>query len=318
MRGLEFIDLRRITGVEMDPLLLEETVEWSRSLDWDFGQSAEAIRGCIDERGLRGCAVLDGGEVVGYGYTAVEDRKGMVGDVYVRSNCRNAGYPNGQGGARLFRMLLDGLLATPGLERLESQMMLMDRAMSREAAAGLGLSSFDRMMMTADLSGGVPEPPLDRRRYRLDSWRERHFEGAAGVITVAYEGHIDSLINDQYRSMTGARKFLRNILRFPSVGLFSGEGSVVAVDVETGRLCGLAMVSVVGPVTGHISQLCVVPGARGSGVGRALIHSAMNRLAAHGMQRVTLAVTDANAGAVELYRQCGFVMKREFSALAAG
>ena len=33
--GLELVDLRRLSGRELDPLLLEETVEWRNSLDWD-------------------------------------------------------------------------------------------------------------------------------------------------------------------------------------------------------------------------------------------------------------------------------------------
>src|SRR6185437_902346 len=39
--GPEIVDLRSLTGRELDPLLLEETVEWRRELDWDFGRSAD-------------------------------------------------------------------------------------------------------------------------------------------------------------------------------------------------------------------------------------------------------------------------------------
>ena len=37
--GPEIVELRELSGHELDPLLLEETVEWQRELDWDFGRS---------------------------------------------------------------------------------------------------------------------------------------------------------------------------------------------------------------------------------------------------------------------------------------
>ncbi len=311
---LEMVDIRRVVGREMDALLLEETVEWEQELDWDFRHAAEAIRGCIDTRELTGCALLDRGEVVGYGYSAFDGGKGMVGDIFVRE-----GWRDGINEVRLLGTVAEGLLAMPGLRRMESQMLLVDRGVARTVAESLGLHIFDRMMMSANLAGARPaETQLNPRRYRLERWAEHHFEGAAGVITLAYEGHVDSLINDQYHGMAGARRFLRNILKFPSAGMFFSEGSFVALDVETGRLAGMILVSFVGPVTGHITQLCVVPGARAGGLGSGLMRVALESLAEVGVKRVSLTVTDSNLGAVRLYEGCGFQKKREFAGLAWG
>ena len=91
MHGTELIDLRRISAAELSPLLLEETVEWLRELAWDFGQSADLIRRFIDLKALDGCVLLDRGELVGYGYSVIEDHKGLIGDVYVRPGWRNRG-----------------------------------------------------------------------------------------------------------------------------------------------------------------------------------------------------------------------------------
>ena len=44
-------------------------------------------------------------------------------------------------------------------------------------------------------------------------------EEAAHVISAAYRGHVDSEINDQYRSIPGARRFVTNIVRFPGCGI---------------------------------------------------------------------------------------------------
>src|ERR1700691_2662408 len=80
----ELIPLRRLTGRELDPILLEETVEWQSELDWDFARSADLIRQYADMRALNGFALLDRGEVIGYAYSVIEDQKGLLGDVYVR------------------------------------------------------------------------------------------------------------------------------------------------------------------------------------------------------------------------------------------
>ena len=310
--GLEMVDIRRVVGREMDPLLLEETVEWERELDWDFGPAAEAIRGCVNGRELSGCVLLDRGEVVGYGYTAFEDGKGLVGDVYVRPAWRD-----GINDARLFRVLVEGLLATPGLRRMESQLMLMERGLARSVAEGLGVAVFDRMLMGLNLANsGLRANSAMHPRYRVEPWAERHLEGAAGVITLAYDGHVDSRINDQYRSMPGARRFLRNILQFPSCGMFFQGGSFIATDLETGRLAGMILVSLVGPQTGHITQVCVVPGARSAGVGPELMRASLAALRVAGVKRVSLTVTEANERAVRLYRGIGFAVKRTFCGLA--
>ena len=52
----------------------------------------------------------------------------------------------------------------------------------------------------------APERRTDRIFF--DRWTERRQDEAAQLIASAYRGHIDSEINDQYRSAEGARRFL--------------------------------------------------------------------------------------------------------------
>src|ERR1700734_1532936 len=85
----EVVELRHLTGRELDPLLLEETVEWQRELDWDFARSADLVRQFADEHALIGYALVDRGEVVGYGYSVLEEQKGLIGDIYVRPGWRD-------------------------------------------------------------------------------------------------------------------------------------------------------------------------------------------------------------------------------------
>jgi ribosomal protein S18 acetylase RimI-like enzyme len=148
----------------------------------------------------------------------------------------------------------------------------------------------------------------------VEKWSDHHHDGAAQLIAAAYAGHIDSRINDQYRSVEGARRFLYNIVQYPGCGTFFRPASYVAFDLERGWLCGLALTSLVGPEAGHITQICVSPEVRGSGVGYELLRRSLMTLKEHGCRKVSLTVTAANREAVELYERMSFSLIRQFSA----
>jgi hypothetical protein len=72
----------------------------------------------------------------------------------------------------------------------------------------------------------------------IDSWSERKQDEAASLISTAYQGHIDSEINDQYRSPAGARRFLLNIIQYPGCGSFFQPASFLALERRTGSFAG--------------------------------------------------------------------------------
>lgn len=307
-RAPEIVDIRRLSARELDPLLLEETVDWKRELSWDFGKSAELIRKFADQRALSGVALVDRGEVAGYGYAILEDDKGLVGDIFVRPHWRA-----GDGELRLFRMLLDSLMATPGVRRVESQLMLVDprtaKALQRERFVRL----FERVLMRLD--GIRPLRPLSPpRRYYIEPWAEHHYDAAATVISLAYVGHIDAQINDQYRTFSGARKFLNNVVQYPGCGMFYRPGSFVAVDLLTGWVAGISLCSFVDETVGHVTQICVTPQAKGCGLGYEMLRRSVEAMRVAGARRITLTVTAANEEAIRLYRRCGFDEVRRFFA----
>ena len=111
-------------------------------------------------------------------------------------------------------------------------------------------------------AGSAPDLPesVAADRFAFETWADHHSEMAAETITLAYQNHVDSLINDQYRSAWGARRFLHNIVQYPGCGNFYRPASLVAFDAETGTLAGLVLASFVHSATGHVTQLCVAPG----------------------------------------------------------
>jgi ribosomal protein S18 acetylase RimI-like enzyme len=308
--GPEIVELRDLAGRELDPLLLEETVEWQTELDWDFARSADLVHEFADMRALMGCALLDRGEVVGYGYSVLEEQKGLIGDVYVRPQWRH-----GNNELRLFRAILEGLIATPSVRRIESQLMLVEPQVGRALQRERFVKVQERMLMKLDTTS-PPWLPAGRamRRFHIEPWGDHHHELAASVISLAYGEHIDSQINDQYRTVDGARRFIYNIVQFPGCGTFFRQGSFVAFDPVTGWLAGLVLVSFVGDEVGHITQLCVTPRAKGRGLGYELLREAINALRMHGARRISLTVTSANVDAIRLYERCRFTGVRRFLA----
>ena len=65
------------------------------------------------------------------------------------------------------------------------------------------------------------DPEIEIRR-----WTEQDYQPAAALITTAYRGHVDSEINDQYRTLSGSLRFLNNIVRFPGMRHIRSRGFV--------------------------------------------------------------------------------------------
>ncbi len=147
---------------------------------------------------------------------------------------------------------------------------------------------------------GAPElrplRPLDDVQIRR--WTEQDYQPAAGIITAAYRAHIDSEINDQYRTNAGSMRFLNNIVRFPGCGVFDNESSFVAVHKPSQALVGVILCSRIRHDVGHITQVCLVPEHRGFGIGESLIAASHRALSARNVSQLSLTVTEANRNAV--------------------
>jgi len=310
VRTPDLVDLRKLASAHLDTLLEQETREWNEALDWDFHKSADLVRRFVDLRALSGYALMDQGEAVGYSYFVLEDQKGLIGDLYVRPEYRSAENEN-----RLLYGVLDGLVTGSQVRRIESQLMMILPETARAVPGTDFLATYERNFMLLDFDAVPPLPDrLARRRIHIEKWSDHHQDNGAQLIAASYAGHIDSRINDQYRSVTGARRFLYNIVQYPGCGTFFRPASYVAFDLERGWLCGLSLTSGVGPEAGHITQICVAPQVRGTGAGYELLRRSLMTLREHGCRKVSLTVTAANREAVDLYERMGFRTIRKFSA----
>jgi ribosomal protein S18 acetylase RimI-like enzyme len=168
--------------------------------------------------------------------------------------------------------------------------------------------------MVLGLGNAVPQTRAAHPDVEIRRWTEADYQPAAAVITAAYRGHVDAQINDQYHTLGGSLRFLNNIVRFPGCGLFDAEASYAAVDRKAKTLIGLILCSRVRSDVGHVTQVCVLPEYRSHGIGESLLAATSLNLRNRGFSMLSLTVTEANAGAVALYRRLNFESKRVFDA----
>ena len=308
-RTQEIIDLRHVSARDLDPLLEEETAAWREELEWDFEKAADLVRRFVDMRALSGSALLEDGQVIGYVYYVVEEHKGLIGDLYVRRDYRGIDPET-----RLLEAALDPLLNEAGVSRVECQLMMLESPATRALPRASQATSFERLFMRIDLTRAALRERTVRHPIFVERWSDHYQDAGAQLIAEAYRGHVDSLINDQYRSAAAARRFLYNIVQYPGCGVFYRPASYAAFEATTGRLCGISLASVVAPSAGHIAQICVSPAVQGTGVGYALLRQSLHTLRDAGCLGASLTVTAANTGAVSLYERVGFQTLRRFAA----
>ncbi len=309
-RPSPLVDLREVSSAYLQPVLDAEISEWGTELDWDFRSSAELVRRFVDMRALTGFALLGGTTASGYAYYVCEDGKGLIGSLYV-----TPGYRTIENEDTLLAAVLDAMFRTSGTRRIEAQLMMISSPLERLAPYPKFFRPYARKFLEASLANVSALPPRDPAAV-IAPWQENRQDDAARLISQAYAGHIDSQINDQYRSPGGARRFLTNIVQYPGCGAFFNPASFVAYSGSGSArtMCGVCLASLVAPEVGHITQVCVSPAARGTGLGYELMRRSLVALAGHGCRSVSLTVTATNSQAIHLYARMGFRTRREFAA----
>lgn len=317
----DILDLRHATSRLMRPLLEQQAAEWERLLRWDYRSSVELLLDYLDNRVLPGFVARDGDTLLGYSFGVYEAQKAVLGDCYAPSAFRFP--PGSEGRDPVLRQLLTSLLsllrASPGVERIESQLLLYPSGSLSTLLADEGFRSFPRFFMECELgpahaAADLPLSSLLGDDISLRRWVNGDYNAAAELIQLAYERHVDAEINDQYRTLHGSLRFLHNIVRFPGCGTFEASHSWVLNDRRTGALLGMLLCSRVADGVAHITQLCIAPSLRGRRLGFLLLGNSMRALALSGYTAISLTVTAANEGALRLYQQNGFSTRRDFDA----
>ncbi|HTC65407.1 MAG TPA: GNAT family N-acetyltransferase [Candidatus Saccharimonadales bacterium] len=314
---MQIVDLRQLTSRQLEPLLAEEAVQWREELHWDYHGSTELIKKFIDARSLTGSAILENGRPVGYAFYVLEEHKGLVGGLFVSPT-----YSQQELSHQLLTDMLNTLSGIPKLERVEAQLIPFGYQLD-PVLSEYGFRLYMRQFMIARFeqqAAASPDvvPGLIREGpgsgLILERWDHRYFEQCARLIQLSYASHVDGEINDQYRSESGALRFLKNIIILPGCGQFQPEASFVLRAPYENQLVAVILNSRVANGVGHTTQICAMPGYQGRGLGRRLMEASLQALRVRNFHTVSLTVTSGNERAVRLYERLGFTTVKKFAA----
>jgi ribosomal protein S18 acetylase RimI-like enzyme len=309
---MEILDLRHFTSADLRPLLEDEIAVWERLLSWDYSTSAEMILRYMDAKILPGYAAIERGSLFGYSFFVYEQSKGVIGDLFVRDRGRTDERHEVE--ERLLTHVIETLQQSPGIHRVEAQLLAHQTGEVSRPFLQQGFSRHPRVFMNFEMSKHPQTAPSLSPQFEIRQWSEADYQPAAALITAAYRGHVDSEINDQYRTLAGSLRFLNNIVRFPGCGSFDPRASFVVFQRHTRTLAGIILCSQVRKDVGHITQVCMLPEYRSAGFGKALLAAATRNLRERGFHFISLTVTEANDRAIALYKRIGFESARVFDA----
>lgn len=305
---MQIVELRQMGSRPLEILFQEEADHWRQDLHWDYRPSLDLIRKFIDARALGGYVAMEDGRPAGYGFYVLEERKGLIGGLFVSSQ-----FPQGLITKKLLQEMLTTLWTTPRIERVEAQLMPFGSSLD-SVYLSQQFRLHTRQFMLLNLKGVALKGEKLSSGLRLDPWTDRAFESCARLIQLSYTNHVDSEINDQYRSEAGGLKFLRNIVILPGCGQFLPEASFLVRLLTGDGPVGMVLTSKVAEGVGHTTQICVLPGYQGHGLGRFLMETAIQALQARQFHSLSLTVTSANRFAVRLYEKLGFRTIKTFAA----
>jgi ribosomal protein S18 acetylase RimI-like enzyme len=311
---LEVLDLRHFSAPALRPLLEDEAGKWERRLLWDYSRSTELLLDYVNSRSLTGYVAARHGRVAGYAFGVCEAAKAVMGDVYAFGEGEQLRNPTCE---VLLDHLIETLQATPGVGRVESQLLLFPERALAGPFESAGFQAYARCFMVCDLGAARPAAETEAGlgpTLRMERWQPEAYLPAAALIQDAYLGHTDSEINDQYRSLQGAQRFLHNIVHFPGCGVFDPAHSWVLRDAMSGAMEGMVLCSRVRGDAAHITQLCVRGELRGRGLGAELLRHCLAELGKDGLRTVSLTVTESNRNAMVLYERHGFRVRQRFEA----
>src|SRR5580698_9411372 len=130
---LEVLDLRHFSAAQLQPLLMEEADRWQRRLFWDYSGSTSVLLKYLDSRVLPGFVALRRGNVAVYAFGEGENLSNPV--------CET-----------LLVHLLEMLQSAPGVDRIESQLLMFPTGALGVPFAERGFLPHPRLFMVADLS----------------------------------------------------------------------------------------------------------------------------------------------------------------------
>ncbi|HTD96696.1 MAG TPA: GNAT family N-acetyltransferase [Edaphobacter sp.] len=143
---LEIVDLRHFSALQLRPLLETEARVWQQRLRWNYQSSTELLLQYLDSRILPGFVALDHGRICGFSFCVYEGHKAVIGDAYAIA----PGNDPAQAlhiTQTLLHHLLQLLLHSPTIDRVESQLLLYEAGTIEPSFLQAGFTMYPRLFM---------------------------------------------------------------------------------------------------------------------------------------------------------------------------
>jgi ribosomal protein S18 acetylase RimI-like enzyme len=300
--GIHCRDWRTCDAGDVVPLVQAEIDAWRETLAWDVAEAWRVVEPARQTGQLPGVMAFDsGGRPVGW--SAYLPHQGHLQVMAVVADDEPAA-----------DAVLDGLLGSAEARSCASTILCV-----RACTPGL-------------------DAALVRRGFAVDSYRYLTIALADRAVVHDgcerwrnHEGPMARLCAAAYRDSPGVRAFapggtgaewqqyIETLVHGTGCGWFLPELSVVIAagvsarshDRSSAVLRAALMLSDLGTGTAHIAQLAVDPAARGRGLGRQLVQTALDD-SSRFYEQVSLLVSASNAPAVRLYESMGFRHQARF------
>jgi hypothetical protein len=159
----EILDLRHFAAPALRTLLEAEGKLWIDRLHWDYRASTKLLVQYLDSHMLPGYATIEAGQVTGYVFCVYEENKAIIGDLFaLPGGSTNPVASAHQLEETLLRHLLELLVNSPQLDRIESQLLLHPSGAHSATFRKAGFQVFRRLYMMRQLRGLWSPPTISR------------------------------------------------------------------------------------------------------------------------------------------------------------
>ncbi len=300
--GIRCRDWRTCDAGDVVPLVQAEIDAWRDTLAWDVAESWRAIEPARQTGQLPGLMAFDpGGRPAGW--TAYLPHQGYLQVMAVVASDEPAA------GA-----LIDGLLGSDESRACASTILCV-----RDGTPGLEPALIRRGFVVDAyryLTVALADRPAPRHEF--EHWRD-HEVAMAELCAVAYRDSPGVRAFAPGGARHEWRHYIETLVHGTGCGWFLPELSLVVTDdafapTQVGApvaLQGGLMLSDLGTGTAHIAQVAVDPAARGRGLARRLVQTALAE-SSRFYEQMSLLVSASNVPAVRLYESMGFADQARF------
>lgn len=301
------IELSRLseTPVSVDEIVDDFTRLGVERLGEHLRGMVKSFREAIRAEKVDGWIARQGDRALGLAVRTEREGNGRINFIHVLSDCEEEDLA-----ARLVNKTVNELRRSR-VNRITCEAITLNyERQIRKAFEELGFKSLERVVMSFDLRGNLPEPIVPSA-YELIPWSDDHVESVVQLIYDANAGTVDQFVYPEMKTLEGTSRMVQAV-RGGATASFDEEASPIVLYDRAP--CGALLFTRPAADEGFIAEMAVAKAHQRKGLGKALLTQALLTAQGQGVKLVKLGVTRENIPAVNLYRQLGFTPEQQVTA----